>query len=115
MCDNNWLGSSWSGDQGMEGSVTGFVPVTFSYNVSAGDATNAKISAEYVYNNIIPAAFQYDRPVILMHERSPYTRAALPRIIEALKEKGYSFGQVKDLSETVQHRTPAYAAKVLAE
>ena len=38
MCDNNWLGSSWSGDQGMEGSVTGFVPVTFSYNVSAGDA-----------------------------------------------------------------------------
>ena len=87
----------------------------FDWNVSAGDATNAKISAEYVYNNIIPAAFQYDRPVILMHERSPYTRAALPRIIEALKEKGYSFGQVKDLSETVQHRTPAYAAKVLAE
>ena len=38
MCDNNWLGSSCSGGQGMEGSVTGFVPVTFSYNVSAGDA-----------------------------------------------------------------------------
>jgi peptidoglycan/xylan/chitin deacetylase (PgdA/CDA1 family) len=87
----------------------------FDWNVSAGDATNEKISAEYVYNNIIPAAFRYDRPVILMHERSPYTRAALPGIIEALKEKGYSFGQVKDLPETVQHRTPEYAVKVLAE
>ena len=38
MCDNNWLGNSCSGDQGMEGSVTGLVPVTFSFNVSTGNA-----------------------------------------------------------------------------
>ena len=37
MCNNNWLGSSLSSEQGMDGSITAYVPVTFSYNVSAGD------------------------------------------------------------------------------
>lgn len=87
----------------------------FDWNVSAGDATNAKIDTDYVYNNIIPAAFKYNYPVILMHERSPYTREALPKIIDALKQKGYQFGQIKDLAVPVQHRTPAYAEKVLKE
>ena len=83
------------------------------WNVSAGDATNRKIDAAYVYNNIIPSAFQYDQPVILMHERSPYTREALPKIIDALKEHGYQFGLVRDLTVPVQHRTPEYAQKVV--
>lgn len=86
----------------------------FDWNVSAEDATTAPISPETVYQNIIPAAFQYDRPVILMHERSPQTRAALPKIIDALKERGYRFDLVKNLPGEVQHRTPAYANKFLA-
>lgn len=84
------------------------------WNVSAQDATNRPINAGTVFNNIIPAAFQHDQPVILMHERVPYTREALPWIIEALKEQGYQFGLIKDLEQPVQHRTPDYAAALLA-
>lgn len=78
------------------------------WNVSSGDASPNRHTAEWIYNNIFPAALQFDNPVILMHDvpRNTYTLEALPWIIDTLRAHGYRLDVISNLDEPVQHRNP---------
>lgn len=69
----------------------GFVP--FDWNVSAEDASPTPPSRRQITENIARGAEKNSRAVVLMHD-SPgkYTTvAALPRVIENLKNQGFDF------------------------
>ena len=78
------------------------------WNVSSGDASPNRHTSEWIYNNIFPAALQYDNPVILMHDvpRNTYTLEALPWIIDTLRANGYRLDVVSNLKNPVQHKNP---------
>ncbi len=78
------------------------------WNVSSGDASPTPHTDEWIYNNIFPAALQYDNPVILMHDvpRNTYTLEALPWIIDTLRANGYRLDVISNIKEPVQHRNP---------
>lgn len=78
------------------------------WNVSSGDASPNRHTAEWIYNNIFPAALRTDTPVILMHDvpRNTYTLEALPWIIDTLRANGYRLDVVSNIKAPVQHRNP---------
>jgi peptidoglycan/xylan/chitin deacetylase (PgdA/CDA1 family) len=67
----------------------------YDWNASSGDAT-VKASTDSVYYNAIQSSGNKDRVVLLMHDSiaKTYTVAALPKIIEFYKSKGYQFASI---------------------
>ena len=69
----------------------GFVP--YDWNMSSEDAAASPPAADIILNNIVTSAEGRNRCLILFHD-SVYkytTVAALPAVIDALKEQGYTF------------------------
>lgn len=64
----------------------------YDWNASNGDA-DSKANAESVYNNTIRSSEKKDRIILLMHDSAGkyYTVAALPKIIEYYKSRGFQF------------------------
>lgn len=67
--------------------------VFYDWNISSGDA-NSKASEMSIKQSVLTNIEKYSRGIILMHDASTKstTVAALPSIIEGLKNKGYNFG-----------------------
>lgn len=62
------------------------------WNVSSGDGSSTPPSKKEVEANIINGCRSFDVSVVLTHaELKPYTKEALPVIIETLKAEGYTF------------------------
>lgn len=55
----------------------------------SGDGFSAPLDAETAYQTVIRTVGDQQIAVVLMHDYSPATAAALPRIIETLRAKGY--------------------------
>lgn len=61
------------------------------WNASAGDADGGRKSATDIYNNVMRTVGSKNITVVLMHDFSYSTLAALPNIIEELKARDYIF------------------------
>ena len=72
----------------------------FDWNVSAEDSVGTPTKAS-ILKNIKKDFDKYDEPIILMHDSAinKATVEALPSIIEMLKEEGYSFGTLDEMSK----------------
>ena len=92
---NDWL--HLINDLGME---------YYDWNVSSLDASGKKLSADEIYNAVIKGCEGKEQVTILMHDVNPNTSTleALPRIIEKLKELGYSIEPITPTTKPVQHR-----------
>ena len=92
---NDWL--NLINDLGME---------YYDWNVSSLDASGKKLSADEIYNAVIKGCEGKEQVTILMHDVNPNTSTleALPRIIEILKELGYSIEPITTNTKPVQHR-----------
>lgn len=72
----------------------GFIP--YDWNVSSGDATGNKITAEELTENVVKGTLQTNRAFVLMHDAQSKTitvRGLEPAIVQ-LKEAGYVFAPV---------------------
>lgn len=70
--------------------------VYFDWNCSSGDSSSTVPSASKILRNVLKSAGSRKRLIILCHD-SPNKRTtvqALPRIIEALQDRGYSFAKL---------------------
>lgn len=76
----------------------------FDWNVSAEDSVG-KPTAQSIIRNIKKDYKKYKEPVLLMHDANSnrLTAKMLPRIIEMLKESGYSFDTLDHMKEPVQY------------
>ena len=73
----------------------GFVP--YDWNISSEDAAATPPSAQTIVSSVSAQAQRVNRGVVLMHD-SDYkytTVAALPELIDALTEQGYTFSEIK--------------------
>ena len=79
----------------------GFIP--YDWNVSSGDASSTLLSASAIHANVMDGISKTNRRVVLMHDSSPRTTtvAALPGIIQTLKEQGYSFDRLTPQTKPV--------------
>lgn len=73
----------------------------FDWNVSSGDAEGVEYTTEQLVSNVLKGAGNKNTIVVLMHEKK-MTADALPKIIEALKDKGYTFKPLTTSSPTFQ-------------
>lgn len=60
------------------------------WNIDSGDS-HGNVSSDYVYNTTVSQASRYSGPVIILFHDKANTVGALPRIIEYLSSRGYSF------------------------
>ena len=67
--------------------------VYYDWNVSSGDAASGFISSTRITNNVLNGSASQDDAIILMHDGPGHeeTAAALPQIIDGLKQQGYNF------------------------
>lgn len=79
----------------------GFIPCD--WNVSSGDASAVLLSSDAITNNVLTGALNSKRAVVLMHDSHPHTTTvqSLPKIIETLKEEGYSFDKLTPQTKPV--------------
>ena len=78
----------------------------FDWNVASGDAVSRTLPAETIVNNCLSGIEKQKESVILMHDASNKgtTVEALPRIIEAIKERGDAeILPITDETVPVQH------------
>ncbi len=70
----------------------------FDWNVTGEDSVGNP-TTDSIQQNVFDRVFRYEKPVVLLHDSSiaDTTAEALPRILEKVKEKGYTF-------ETLEHR-----------
>lgn len=75
------------------------------WNVSSGDANETPYTADEIADMVIQGVGDKDTAVVLMHniEGKESTIDALPRIVDTLREKGYTFGTLSAGGETVHH------------
>ena len=72
--------------------------LVYDWNVSSGDAAAPLVPADQLIQNIETQVPGKSRVVILMHDAGVKTTTvdALPRIVNYLKQKGYSFGVITE-------------------
>lgn len=77
----------------------------FDWNVSSGDATAVKLSAETIVENVMNGAKGQNHIIVLMHDSSlnKTTIEALPTIIENLKNEGYILLPIVETTTPVHH------------
>ena len=77
--------------------------VYFDWNCSSGDGNPALQAPEVILKNVLHTAGGQKHIVVLMHDSSTKTTTvqALPSIIEALRNKGYSFDRLTNEVEPV--------------
>lgn len=81
----------------------GFKP--FDWSAGGEDAQYPlPVSGTAYANEIMNEIGSEQHPIILMHDRTNVTLAALPIVIERLKAKGYSFGTLDTTSPTVMEK-----------
>lgn len=86
-------GSKTSGSR-KNGIVTKLKELNYGYidwNVAAGDANGVNVTKEQIYRYVINGSKNKNIVVILMHDFNKNSLAALPSIIEELKERNYIF------------------------
>lgn len=79
----------------------GFVP--YDWNVSSEDAATTPPSADRIVSSVLTQAGRVNRGVVLMHD-SDYkytTVAALPQMIDKLKEQGFVFSAIQPETQPV--------------
>lgn len=79
----------------------GFVP--YDWNVSSEDAATNPPSADRIVSSVLTQAGRVNRGVVLMHD-SDYkytTVAALPQMIDKLKEQGFVFSAIQPETQPV--------------
>lgn len=72
---------------------------SFDWNVSGEDALSPNVSQETIFQNVKKDVTRYEKPIILLHDAAAMdnTAAVLGRIIDYIREEGYSF-------DTLDHR-----------
>lgn len=71
----------------------------FDWNLCTGDAARkGLVPANECTNNVLKYSIKYNSAVVLMHDSKPKTTTveALPKIIEGLKEQGFSFEKLSN-------------------
>ncbi len=65
----------------------------YDWDVSSGDASYGTASANWITNNVVNGVRKGKSNIVLMHDTNAKdtTVEALPKIIEKLKKKGYTF------------------------
>lgn len=65
----------------------------YDWNVSSGDGSPVLPTKEQIVKNILSQARNHDEAVILMHDSpsKPTTLAALPEVIDGLRQEGFTF------------------------
>ena len=76
----------------------------YDWNISSGDAVGGKIEADTIYKNVINNCSLSRTNMVLMHDTKRATRDALPRIIETLKSRGYTFAKIDENVPEVKQR-----------
>lgn len=76
----------------------------FDWNVDSSDAWSARNSTD-VYNNVINGLHMNRNNVVLMHDLGSNVKTveALPKIIDTMKKKGYSFSKITYDTPMVTH------------
>jgi len=79
----------------------GFVPCD--WNVSSGDASSVLLPAATISANVIAGAAKTNRAFVLMHDSYARTTTvrALPGIISALRDQGYTFDKLTPQTKPV--------------
>lgn len=74
---------------------------SFDWNVSGEDSVGKNVDKETIFQNIKKDVTRYDRPIILLHDSSAMdnTAAILGKIIDYIREKGYSFDTLENREE----------------
>lgn len=77
----------------------------YDWNVSSGDGSNLT-TADNILDNVCPNIKSFDTPVVLMHDATGKTETleALPKVLETLKEQGYTFEALNNQMTPVQYR-----------
>jgi peptidoglycan/xylan/chitin deacetylase (PgdA/CDA1 family) len=80
----------------------------FDWNISSGDANSSLQPTDTIVRNVLTTVKNKTHIMVLMHDAGEKTTTAeaLPRIIEGLKNDGYIFSAVNDL-------TPSFSQTVL--
>ncbi len=76
----------------------------YDWDVSSGDASYGTASANWITNNVVNGVRKSKTNIVLMHDTNAKdtTVDALPKIIEKLKKKGYTFDKLtKDVKPVV--------------
>ena len=68
----------------------------YDWNVSSGDAATGIVTKERIISNVLTGSAAQDDAIVLMHDGPGHeaTAAALPEIIEGLKNQGYTFDRL---------------------
>lgn len=74
---------------------------SFDWNVSGEDSISPNVSQETIFQNVKKDLTRFDEPIILLHDSASTknTASVLPRIIQYIREQGYSFGTLEDREE----------------
>ena len=74
----------------------------FDWNVTGEDSVGNP-TVESIQKNVFERVFQYEKPVVLLHDSciADMTVNALPGILEKLKEQGYQFASLEHRKEYV--------------
>lgn len=77
--------------------------VFYDWNAAGDDAVAGGISAAQVTENVLKSAAGQDRLIVLLHDRvdNGSTAAALPDIIDGLREEGYRFAALTNEVEPI--------------
>ncbi len=81
--------------------------VYFDWNCSSGDGNPKPYEPDAILENVLRTAGSKNRIVVIMHDTGSKTTTvqALPQVIEALRDRGYSFGKLaKDVPPVQQTR-----------
>ena len=74
----------------------------FDWNVTGEDSVGNP-TVEFIQKNVFERAFQYEKPVVLLHDSciADMTVKALPGILEKMKEQGYRFATLEHRKEYI--------------
>ncbi|MGM9922919.1 MAG: polysaccharide deacetylase family protein [Bacillus sp. (in: firmicutes)] len=78
----------------------------FDWNIDSKDGISPAVSVYSITSNVLNEARNKKEAIILLHDINLMTNtvAALPKIIEGLKEQGYTFGVIDDETEEMQFK-----------
>ena len=74
----------------------------FDWNVTGEDSVGNP-TIESIQQNVFERVFQYEKPVVLLHDSciADMTVEALPGILEKIKEQGYQFATLEHRKEYI--------------
>lgn len=74
---------------------------SFDWNVSGEDAISPYVAQETIFQNVKKDLTRYDEPIILLHDAATTnnTAAVLGRIIDYIREQGYTFDTLENREE----------------